>query len=125
VVESEASTVKELRIKGIEAHMGLSGDTGMLDRVNLAGAHTLITAIPDPFEAGHLIEVAKAANPGIRTVARAHTAEGVAYLRKLGADVVLMGEDELARSMSGAVLGSWLVGAAAVGPGPSASAVRT
>lgn len=116
VVESEAFTSEGLKARGVEVHTGLGGDQGMLERVNLAGAHTLITAIPDPFEAGHLIEAAKAANPGIRTVARAHTADGVSYLRQLGADVVLMGEEELARGMSRAVLGSWPSEATAVAP---------
>jgi CPA2 family monovalent cation:H+ antiporter-2 len=106
VVEGEASTVEEIKAKGIEAYTGLGGEQGMLDRMNLARAHTLISAIPDPFEAGHLIEAARAANPSIRVVARAHSAEAVDYLRKLGADVVLMGEEELARGMSRAALGS-------------------
>jgi CPA2 family monovalent cation:H+ antiporter-2 len=41
----------------------------------------------------------------MRVIARAHSAEGVKYLRTLGADVVLMGEEELANGMARAVLG--------------------
>ncbi len=72
---------------------------------NLAGAKCLIAAILDPYEAGHLIEVARAANPSMRVVARANSAEGVEYLLLSGADVVLMGGEELANGMAQAVLG--------------------
>jgi Trk K+ transport system NAD-binding subunit len=36
-------------------------------------------------------------------VARAHSNEGADYLRKVGADVVILGEDELGRAMSRAL----------------------
>jgi CPA2 family monovalent cation:H+ antiporter-2 len=50
------------------------------------------------------VEAAKAANPGVRVVARAHSSEAVTYLRNLGADIVLMGEEELAKGMSTAIV---------------------
>jgi CPA2 family monovalent cation:H+ antiporter-2 len=104
VVDEEASAVTSLRERGVETFIGACGEMGLLDRLNLQGAIYLITAIPDPFEAGHVVEVAKASNPQVRVIARAHSAEAVAYLRKLGADVVLMGEEELARGMSEALV---------------------
>lgn len=71
----------------------------MIERLNLGKARYLVTAIPDAFEAGHLVEAAKAANPAIHVIAGAHDAEGVAYRRKPGADDVLMGEEQLAHAM--------------------------
>jgi CPA2 family monovalent cation:H+ antiporter-2 len=59
----------------------------------------LFSAIPDPYEAGHIIEAAREANSNIRIIARAHSEEAKTYLRSIGADVVLIGEDELGRSM--------------------------
>lgn len=103
VVEEEAETVEALKTEGVEAFLGPCGEPAMLERVNLAGARYLISAIPDAFEAGHLVEAAKAANPGIWVVARAHSTEAVEYLRKLGADKVLMGEEELAKGMAAAL----------------------
>lgn len=103
VVEEDRSAVDGLAAKGVESFVGPCGERAMLDRLNLKHARCLVTAIPDPYEAGHLVEAAKAANPNIRVIARAHTAEAVDYLRNVGADVVLMGEEELAKSMSAAV----------------------
>jgi len=103
VVEEEAETVEALKTEGVEAFLGPCGEPAMLERLNLAGARYLISAIPDAFEAGHLVEAAKAANPGIWVVARAHSTEAVEYLRKVGADKVLMGEEELAKGMAAAL----------------------
>lgn len=103
VVEEDRSAVDGVEAKGVGCFVGPCGEPAMLDRLNLGKARCLVAAIPDPYEAGHLVETAKAANPDIRVVARAHTAEAVDYLRKMGADVVLMGEEELAKSMSSSV----------------------
>lgn len=103
VVEEDVSNVAALKAAGVEAYQGPCGEPAVLQRLNLAQARFLITAIPDAYEAGHLVEAAKAANPAIRIVARAHSAEAVDYLRKLGADAVLMGEEELARGMAAAI----------------------
>jgi CPA2 family monovalent cation:H+ antiporter-2 len=103
VVEEDHATVEDIRAKGIETFVGAFGERSMLDRLNLAGASCVVSAIPDAFEAGHLVEAAKAANPGVRVVARAHSSEAVTYLRNLGADIVLMGEEELAKGMSLAI----------------------
>jgi CPA2 family monovalent cation:H+ antiporter-2 len=105
VVEEEGTSVAELKDKGIETFVGAGGEQALIDRLNLPHAKWLITAIPDPFEAGHIIEVARKANPGIRIIARAHSAEGVDYLRSVGADAVFMGEDEIARGMVRSILG--------------------
>lgn len=103
IVEEDRSTLVSVEAKGVECYVGPCGERRILDRLNLNGARYLITAIPDAFEAGHLVEAAKSANPGIRVIARAHSAEAVEYLRKVGADVVLMGEEEVAKSMSSSV----------------------
>jgi CPA2 family monovalent cation:H+ antiporter-2 len=105
VIEEESSAVETSRQEGLETFSGPAGERSLLDRVNLAGAKWLIAAIPDVYEAGHLIEQARAANPSIRVLARAHTSEEVEYLRGLGADLILMGEEEIAKGMIQDVLG--------------------
>ena len=69
-------------------------------RSNLPGARWLISAIPNPFENGNLIEQARAANPDLEIIARAHTDAEVDYLKKLGASLIIMGEREIARGMT-------------------------
>lgn len=50
-------------------------------------------------EAGQIIEQARAINPSLPIIARAHTDAEVEHLQKLGADVTIMGEREIAVAM--------------------------
>ncbi|MBC8792891.1 MAG: Kef family K(+) transporter [Tagaea sp. CACIAM 22H2] len=59
----------------------------------------ILIAIPDPFEAGSMVETARRLAPNSRIIARAHSEEAVAHLRGLGADDVLMAEHEVALAM--------------------------
>jgi CPA2 family monovalent cation:H+ antiporter-2 len=97
VIEDNEANVEALKARGIAAITGVAGEEATLEQLNLPAAKWLISAIPDPFEAGNLIERARAANPSIRVMARAHTDAEVAYLRGLGAELVVMGEDEIAQ----------------------------
>ena len=102
VVEEDAERAAQSRARGVETFTGEGA--ALFDRLNLEGARMLVAAIPDAFEAGTLIEKARAANPGLKVVARAHDDEGRAWLRGRGADVVVLGEEELARAMIAPVL---------------------
>ena len=77
--------------------MRLSRD---MKAANLAGARWFISAIPNPFENGNLIEQARAANPDLEIIARAHSDEEVEHLTKLGANLIIMGEREIARGIT-------------------------
>jgi CPA2 family monovalent cation:H+ antiporter-2 len=66
---------------------------------NLARARWLFVAVPNAFEAGQIIEQARAINPGLPIIARAHTDAEVEHLQTLGADVTIMGEREIAAAM--------------------------
>ena len=97
VIEDDEAHVEALKARGILAISGVAGEESTLEQLNLPAAKWLISAIPDPFEAGNLIERARKANPSIRVMARAHTDAEVDYLRGLGAELVVMGEDEIAQ----------------------------
>ncbi|ESZ34447.1 hypothetical protein X732_26220 [Mesorhizobium sp. L2C066B000] len=64
----------------------------------------MILAIPNAFEAGQIVLRARAANPGINVIARAHSDAEVEHLKGLGADTVIMGEREIARGIVQEVL---------------------
>jgi CPA2 family monovalent cation:H+ antiporter-2 len=100
VVEERQSTVDALRAAGTEVVLGNAGERDLLKAVNLAGATWLISAIPNPFEAGNLIEKARATNPSLTIVARAHSDAEVEHLQKFGADFIVVGEREIAREMA-------------------------
>jgi hypothetical protein len=59
----------------------------------------LIIAIPNCFEAGQIVEQARAPKRSLDIVARAHSDAEVEYLAALGANEVIMGEREIARGM--------------------------
>jgi len=104
VIEERQEIVNELRGRGIEVISGNANQPGLLEVANVAAARWLISAVPNPFENSNLIEHARAVNPGIEIIARAHSEDEVAHLRKFGADVIVMGEREIARSIVGHVL---------------------
>ena len=55
---------------------------------------------PEPFENGNLIEQARAANPNLEIIARAHTDAEVDHLKRFGASIIIMGEREIARGLT-------------------------
>ena len=83
---------------------GNANQAGLLEAANVARARWLISAIPNPFENSNLIEHARAVNPGIEIIARAHSEDEVAHLKKFGADLIIMGEREIARGIAQHIL---------------------
>jgi CPA2 family monovalent cation:H+ antiporter-2 len=99
VIEDATDIIERLSAEGVEVLPGNAADDRVLMAANLKDAKLLLVAIPNGFEAGQIVEQARAANPDIDIVARAHFDAEVEYLSKLGANVVIMGEREIARSM--------------------------
>jgi len=104
VVEERSELIDRLRAEGIEALSGQVGERGLLEAVNLPEARWLISAIPNPFEASNLIERARAENPDLQIIARAHSEAEIEHLYSYGASLVIMGEREIARGMLAQVL---------------------
>ena len=104
VGEDGPSAVRELTGLGVETFAGGGGEKALLDQINLKGARCLISAISDAFEAGNIIEQAKASNPQICVIARANSQEAVDYLRGRGAQVIVFSDEAIARRMIDVVL---------------------
>jgi CPA2 family monovalent cation:H+ antiporter-2 len=99
VIEENETTVDLLRKRGVEAHAGNAAAPDLLRAANFAAASCVFVAVPNAFEAGQVVEQARAANAALKIVARAHLDGEVDYLRNLGANAVVMGEREIARAM--------------------------
>jgi monovalent cation:H+ antiporter-2, CPA2 family len=105
VVEDQHELVNKLRSRGIETIQGNAAAPEVIDAANLAEARCLLVAIPDGFEAGQIVEQGRAVNPKIEIIARAHSDAEVEYLQRCGADLIIMGENEIARRMAERALG--------------------
>jgi len=99
VIEASDSTVSKLRESGIEALTGNAAQPEILKAAALTKSRNVVVAIPEAFEAGQIVQQARAANASIRIIARAHSDAEVEHLQGLGADTVIMGEREIARGM--------------------------
>ncbi|OYX62199.1 MAG: Kef family K(+) transporter [Sphingomonadales bacterium 32-64-17] len=78
---------------------GNAAGRAVLDRAKLPEARLLFVAIPQSFEAGQIVQQARAINPGLRIVARAHSDEEERHLAACGASLTIMGEREIATKM--------------------------
>ncbi|RWD10036.1 MAG: Kef family K(+) transporter [Mesorhizobium sp.] len=106
VIEDADKTLARLKADSIETVAGNAANAEVFAAANPEGASRLILAIPNAFEAGQIVLRARAANPGINVIARAHSDAEVEHLKGLGADTVIMGEREIARGIVEEVLGS-------------------
>lgn len=105
IVEDDADDVADLKSQGIEALVGNAADPEVVQSANLGDARCLLVAIPDAFEGGQVVQQARDINPVLPIIARAHSEEEINHLVKLGANLVVMGEHEIAKAMIGDVEG--------------------
>jgi CPA2 family monovalent cation:H+ antiporter-2 len=115
VIEAGRERAAELREMGIETVFGNAAAPEVLAAAGLTSARQLFLAIPNGFEAGQIAAQARNANPSLEIVARAHADDEVEHLGTHGANVIIMGEREIARAMI----------ERAVGPRPASLAERS
>ncbi|MDW8845950.1 YbaL family putative K(+) efflux transporter [Erwinia sp. MMLR14_017] len=99
VVENSRNRVEALRERGINAVLGNAARAETMDLARLDCARWLLLTIPDGYEAGEIVTAAREKRPTIEIIARAHYDAEVDYITERGADRVVMGEREIARSM--------------------------
>jgi monovalent cation:H+ antiporter-2, CPA2 family len=99
VIESDAERIDRLRAQGVETIAGNAADPEVMAAANFAAARCMVVAVPDAFEAGQAVEQARAINPALRIIARAHSEEEITHLQKHGASIVIMGEHLIAHAM--------------------------
>jgi K+:H+ antiporter len=99
VIEDAADVIERLRGQGMDVIAGNAAEDRVLRAANVPGARLLVVAIPDGFEAGQIVHQARIANAALPIIARAHFDAEVEHLKQHGADIVIMGEREIAIAM--------------------------
>jgi CPA2 family monovalent cation:H+ antiporter-2 len=99
VIEDDEEGVAALKERGIEGLAGNAADPAVIQAANLPEARCLMVAIPDAFEGGQVVQQARAISPNLLIIARAHSEEEIEHLRRNGANLVVMGEHEIAKAM--------------------------
>ena len=104
VVEANRRRAEALRLDGGSVVYGDATRHDVFGAARPEAAQILVVALPDAFHARRMVELARAANPMIGTVVRAHRDEEVAFLTEREVGMVIMGEREIALSISDCVL---------------------
>jgi CPA2 family monovalent cation:H+ antiporter-2 len=99
VFEERVDAIAAARRDGAEVVVGNAADPQVLATANLPSARRLFVTVPETFEAGQVVEQARAANPDLEIVARAHSNAAVGHLEDLGCSLAVMGEHEIAMRM--------------------------
>ena len=100
VIEDQKDMAAAARETGATVIVGDATKESILRQAGLEDASTLLIAIPEGVEAGAIVRRARAINPKLVIVARAHSDEEVADLVRRGADHVVMAERETASRMA-------------------------
>jgi CPA2 family monovalent cation:H+ antiporter-2 len=99
VLEEDKERVAMLRQQDIATIVGNAAQDEVLAAANLAQARALVVTVPDAFEGGEVVRVARLANPQLHIIARADSAASKEHLQQQGANQVVVAEPELARGM--------------------------
>jgi CPA2 family monovalent cation:H+ antiporter-2 len=98
VVDERREVIDRMSAKGIR---GVAASApAALKAANIAKAKALVIAIPEVFEAGQIVQQARAANPSLTIIARAHSDAEVEHLEGCGATAVVLGSEEIALAMT-------------------------
>jgi len=99
VIETGEDNLERARLDGADTFIGNAADPETLASADLAAARRLFVTIPEPFEAGQVVQQARTLNPSLDILARAHSDAALDHLKGLGASLVVMGEREIAERM--------------------------
>ena len=100
VIEDQKDMAAAAEAAGAAVIIGNAAKESVLRQAQIESATTLLIAIPEGVEAGVIVRRARAINPALTIVARAHSDEEVDDLTRRGADHVVMAERETASRMA-------------------------
>lgn len=99
VAEQNREMVEVLRRRGVPAVSGNAAEPAVLIQAHIAEAAMLVVTTPDLPAIRKMVDTARALNPNIEVVLRAHNRDESAILRKEGMGSTFLAEEELAQGM--------------------------
>jgi cell volume regulation protein A len=99
VADQNREIVQQLRDRGIPAVTGDAADAMTLAQAHVARASILVIATPDTLKVRQMVEIARQLNPSIEIIIRTHSEMEASFLKQEDAGTVLLGEEELAKSI--------------------------
>ncbi|MEQ4731375.1 MULTISPECIES: YbaL family putative K(+) efflux transporter [Providencia] len=100
VVEDTRARFEELAENGFSAILGNGANKDIISLARIECAKTLLLTIPNGYEAGEIVATAKEMNPDVTVIVRAHYDDEVSFIKERGADHIIIGEHEIAKSMA-------------------------
>ena len=99
VIEDQPGIARKAEADGMVVLTSSALNREALEKAGIGQAGKLLLAIPEGYEAGAIFEKARALNPAIRVIARAHGDAEAEHLRHLGVSEIVTGEPEIAARM--------------------------
>ncbi|MGP1947357.1 MAG: YbaL family putative K(+) efflux transporter [Arsenophonus sp. NC-PG7-MAG3] len=100
VIENARSRFEELTKNGFSSLIGNAVNKALMKLARIDCAQTLLVTILNRYEAGQIIEKARSLNPDITIIVCAHYDDEVRYIRERGANHIVVGEYEIAKTMA-------------------------
>ena len=104
IVEQSREVAETLRTAGLPVIYGDATRPDVLAGAHLERARLLVVAAPDAYQARAILDLARRLNPDLEVIARTHSDAERAWLEQHGAAQALVGERELAVSLTRAAL---------------------
>ncbi len=98
-IDMHKPALEALAASGVETISGNAAEHALFAAARPEAARCLFVAVPNAFEAGAIVEQARAANAALPIIARAHSDAESRHLISLGATSTVIGETELALEM--------------------------
>ncbi|MGB5949184.1 MAG: YbaL family putative K(+) efflux transporter [Parvibaculum sp.] len=106
VIETAEDIAAKLGQQDYAVIKGNAASASVIAAANLPAARWLFVAISNAFEAGQAVQQARKLSPSLEIIARAYSDAEIDYLRQHGANLIIMGEREIARGMIEHALGN-------------------
>jgi CPA2 family monovalent cation:H+ antiporter-2 len=100
VIEQNRERAAALRARGLPVIYGDAGRPEVLSDAHLERAGLVIITTPDVYQARAILSLARHLNPRVAVLVRTHSDEEREYLESHGAERALVGERELAASLT-------------------------